>query len=144
MADITLSVKASDLNQVVNKATKQLDNITAEAKKEIAELSMPSDNRTLIQVDKSGSYWTATENGYLTARGTTTAGATGATIKLITMPAGKTAESDAIYFSSWIAVTASNAGGVTVPIRKGQNARYVYTVPSIELIFTKAEGEAQV
>lgn len=102
---------------------------------------MPSDNRTLIQVDKSGSYWTATENGYLTARGNTTAGASGATIKLITLPPGKTAEADAIYFCSWIAVTSTNAGGVTVPIRKGQNARYVYTVPSIDLIFTKAEGE---
>lgn len=65
MADITLSVKATDINDVVNKADKSLSNITSEAKEETTRLSFPSGKYDDLTLGASGTIYTAPADGYV-------------------------------------------------------------------------------
>lgn len=141
MADITLNVKATELNDVVNKASKSLNNITNEAKKEITSYFFPDySNYISISFTQNMSY-TAPANGFI--RLVKSPGTSGAWQSFNVSSAYRNAagtDQVAIVMSS---STRTNGYALMTPIQKGEVIRIYGSMTGETIVceFIYARGE---
>lgn len=120
------------LTQLANKASKDLSNITADAKGLIANLPMPSSLTINVPFGASGTEYVAPADGYYYAY--VTAQATGGWLNITNMTAGSmTAEG-----TGW---TKGAIPKVFMPVSKGSIVRFYYDVVTVDYFkFCYAEG----
>ena len=141
-ADIATEKANEAVSTLASKANKDMDNLSADGKGEIAYLSMPSNSYIDIPLGSSGSTYTAPANGYMFLTKTTGTGQSyNQACQLFVN--GDGTRSGCIYMASMMTNPPQSTCSTWIPVKKNDVITYSYTASGAlaHFRFVYAQGE---